>query len=108
LRSARFRRVSLIGDNAALAERADELVAVAIEQGFPHWRAQGTIYRGWAKIKNGEVAEGTALLRTGSAAYRAAGSELFVPHYMDLQAAASAIADAARCGHRGSTPRRGA
>jgi predicted ATPase len=86
------RLLSLVGDNAALAERADQLVALATEQGFPHWRAQGTIYRGWAKVKNGEVAEGTALLRAGSAAYRAAGSELFVPHYLDLQAAACEIA----------------
>ncbi len=42
---------SVDGDNAALHERADELVAVAAEQGFPHWRAEGTIYRGWVKVK---------------------------------------------------------
>jgi class 3 adenylate cyclase/predicted ATPase len=86
------RLLSLVGDNAALAERADELVALATEQGFPHWRAQGTIYRGCAKVKNGKVAEGTAVLRAGSAAYRAAGSELFVPHYLDLQGTACEIA----------------
>jgi hypothetical protein len=28
--------LSLIGDDAALAERADQLAAVAAEQGFPH------------------------------------------------------------------------
>jgi class 3 adenylate cyclase/tetratricopeptide (TPR) repeat protein len=87
-----IRLLSLVGDNRALAERADQLVALSTEQGFPHWRAQGTIYRGWAKIKNGEVVEGTALLRAGSAAYRSAGSELFVPHYLDLQASACEIA----------------
>jgi predicted ATPase len=38
------------------------------------------------------VAEGVALLRAGSAAYRPAGPELFVPHYIDLQAAACRIA----------------
>ena len=86
------RLLSLVRDNAALAERADQLVALATEQGFPHWRAQGTIYRGWAKVKNGEVAEGTALLRAGSAAYRSAGSELYVTHYIDLQATACEIA----------------
>jgi GNAT superfamily N-acetyltransferase len=26
---------------------AGQLIAVAIEHGFPHWRAQGTIFRGW-------------------------------------------------------------
>jgi class 3 adenylate cyclase/tetratricopeptide (TPR) repeat protein len=90
--AAGTRLLSLVRDNAALKERADQLVALATEQGFPHWRAQGMIYRGWAKVKNGEVMEGAALLRAGSAAYRAAGAELFVPHYMDLQAAACEIA----------------
>ncbi len=33
--------LSLVGDNAVLAERADQLVAVATEQGFPFWRAHG-------------------------------------------------------------------
>ena len=52
------RLLSLVGDNAALGEWVDQLVAVATEQGFPLWRAQGTIYRGWVKVKNGDVAEG--------------------------------------------------
>jgi class 3 adenylate cyclase/tetratricopeptide (TPR) repeat protein len=86
------RLLSLVGDNAGLAERADQLVAVGAEQGFPHWRAQGMIYRGWAKLKSGDVTEGTALLRAGLAAYRSVGSELFVPHYLGLQAKACEIA----------------
>ena len=35
------RLLSLVGDDAALDERADQLVAVATEQGFPYWRAHG-------------------------------------------------------------------
>jgi predicted ATPase len=62
-----------IGDNRALDGRADELVVVASEQGVPWWRTVGTIYRGWVKAKNGDVAEGISLLRSGLAAYRAAG-----------------------------------
>jgi len=42
------RLLSLVGDDAALRERADELVAVTAEQGFRQWRAQGAIYRGAA------------------------------------------------------------
>jgi predicted ATPase len=87
-----IRLLSLLGDNTALVARADQLAALATEQGFAHWRAQGTIYRGWAKVKNGEMVEGTALLRAGSMAYRSAGSELYVTHYIDLQAAACEIA----------------
>src|SRR5260370_27153203 len=52
------RLLSLAGDNAALDERADQLIAVTTEQGFPFWRAQGTILRGSATVKNGDVAEG--------------------------------------------------
>jgi hypothetical protein len=42
---------SLVGDNAVLGERVDQLVAVTTEQGFPLWRAQRTIYRGWLKVQ---------------------------------------------------------
>ena len=35
------RLLSLVGDNAVLDERADQLVAVTTEQGFPYWRAHG-------------------------------------------------------------------
>ncbi len=69
-----------IGDNAAAGELGDQLIAVAIELGFPHWRAQGTICRGWAKIKNGDVTEGISLLRSGLAAYRATGAEQWMSH----------------------------
>ena len=64
----------LVGDNVALGEWVDQLAAVTTEQGFPHWRAMGTICRGWVKVKNGDVAEGISLLRTGGAASRAAGA----------------------------------
>jgi predicted ATPase len=84
--------LSLAGDHAAFDERADELVAVATEQGFPQWRAQGTIYRGWVKVKNGEVAEGISLLRRGSSAYRATGAETWTPLHLALLAAACEIA----------------
>ena len=73
-------------------ERADQLVAVATEQGFPYWRAQGTIYRGWVKVKNGDVAEGISLLRSGSAAYRATGAEVWMPYHIALLARACEIA----------------
>jgi predicted ATPase len=84
--------LSLTGDDLALDECVDRLVAVATEQGFPFWRAQGTIYRGWVKVKNGDVAEGISLLRSGSAAYRATGAEAWLPYYTALLARACAIA----------------
>jgi predicted ATPase len=85
------RLLSLVGDNPALDERAYQLVAVATEQGFPHWHAEGTVFRGWVKVKNGDVTEGISLLRSGSAAYRATGAEMFMPHYIGLLARAYEI-----------------
>jgi predicted ATPase len=84
--------LSLLGDDTALDQWVGQLFAVATEHGFPHWRTQGEIYRGWVKVKDGDVAEGISLLRSGSAAYRASGVELFVPHYLALLASACEIA----------------
>ena len=85
--------LSLLGEKeATLGEWADQLVALATEQGFPYWRAQGTIYRGWARVKNGDVAAGISLLRSGREAFRGTGAELLLPHYTDLGAVACGIA----------------
>jgi class 3 adenylate cyclase/predicted ATPase len=84
--------LSLVGDNALLGEWADELVAVATEHGFPLYCAVGTIFCGWVKVKNGDVAKGISLLRSGTAASRAAGSETWMPHYTALLARACEIA----------------
>jgi hypothetical protein len=56
------RLLSLYGDNAVLSEWTDELVAVTNEQGFALWCALGTIFCGWVKVKEGDVAEGISLL----------------------------------------------
>ncbi len=90
--SSGIRLLLLAGQIRALDERADELVAVATEQGFPHWRAEGTLYRGWAKVKNGDVADGISLLRSGSRAYRATGAETFMTHYIALLAGGCEVA----------------
>jgi class 3 adenylate cyclase/predicted ATPase len=84
--------LALVGDNLALDKRADQLVEVATEQGFPVWRAVGTVHRGWVMVGNGDVAEGISLLRSGSAAYRATGTEMWTTHFLALQARACEIA----------------
>ena len=56
--------LSLVGDDAALDEWVDQLVAVTTEQDIPSWRALGTFHRGWVKVKNGDVTDGIFLLRT--------------------------------------------
>jgi predicted ATPase len=86
------RLLSLVGDIVGLDERAEQLVAVTTERRFPFYRALGTISRGWVKVKNGEVAEGISLLRSGSTATRATGAELWMPYYIALLARACEIA----------------
>src|SRR6516164_2802881 len=86
------RLLSLVGDNGALDRRADQLGGVAAEQGFPQWRAQGALYRGWVEVDNGNMAEGISLLRSGSTAYRGTGAEAWVPHHIALLARACDIA----------------
>jgi tetratricopeptide (TPR) repeat protein len=80
-----------LGDPSASGELADEVIALAIELGFPHWRAQGTICRGWAKFKNGDVKEGMSLLRSGLGTYRATGAEQWMSEYLPLMASACEI-----------------
>jgi predicted ATPase len=84
--------LSLGADDAALDERADQLVAVTAEQGFAFYRAQGTICLGWVKFKNGDVAEGISLLRSGSAALRTTGAVAWLPNNLALLARACEIA----------------
>jgi predicted ATPase len=86
------RLLTLIGEKTALAERTDQLVAGTTEHGFPLWDASGTIYRGWLKVKNDDVAEGISLLRSGSSAYRATGAETGLPQNLLLLARACEIA----------------
>jgi len=86
------RRLSFLGDHAAVSERADELVAVTTEHGFPFWRAEGTVFRGWVKVKDGDVAEGISLLRAGSTALRATGMMAWTLHAFALLAEACEIA----------------
>ena len=77
-------QLSLLGDDAVFRESADELIAVAIEQDFPLWRAAGKIFHGWAKAQNGDAAEGISLLRSGLVGYRATGAKMWMPHYTAL------------------------
>jgi predicted ATPase len=67
-------------------ERAEALMTLSIEQGFPHWLAYGTILRGWARALKGEGAEGIAQMRRGLVVYRATGAELHRPYFLSLLA----------------------
>jgi predicted ATPase len=84
--------LAMIGDDIDLEQRADELVAVATDQGFPFYRATGAIFRGWARAKNSDATDGLSLLRAGSSAYSATGATAWMPFYIALLAGACEIA----------------
>ena len=50
-------------------ERAEAVITLATEQGFPFWLAFGTMMRGWALAEQGQVEEGIAQMRQGLAAW---------------------------------------
>ena len=72
----------------AVQERAEALIALSTEQGFPQWLAYGTILRGWALTAQGEGAEGIAQIHQGLVARRAMGAELQRPYFLSLLAEA--------------------
>jgi predicted ATPase len=63
-------------------ERAETVVALAREQGFPVWSALATLYHGWALAQQGLEKEGASELHQGMAAYRASGAGLGLPYQL--------------------------
>jgi class 3 adenylate cyclase/predicted ATPase len=78
--------LSFVGDNAVFGQWVDELVAIATDQGFPYWRAQGTIFRGWLAVEHGDLPAGISDIRSGLAAYRAIGTQNWLAYYLALLA----------------------
>jgi predicted ATPase len=72
----------------AVQERAEALVTLSTEQGFPYWLAYGIILRGWALALRGEGAEGIVRMRQGLVAYRGTGAELHRPYFLSMLAEA--------------------
>src|SRR5262249_24879728 len=70
--------------------RAEAVIGLATAQGFPHWLAHGTLFRGWALAAQGHAEEGMAQVREGIAAWQATGAALLVPYSYTLLAEVSA------------------
>jgi len=76
-------------DASATQQSADEMIALATEQGLPLWLALETMLHGWALVEQGQSDEGIAEMRRGLAGYQAIGSELNVPYFLGLLAEAN-------------------
>jgi predicted ATPase len=75
-------------DGQVLQERANALLALGTEQGFPLWVAMGTILRGWALVSQGQGEEGIVQIRQGLAAWCATGAEAWRSRFLALLAEA--------------------
>ena len=84
------RLLCFIGDATTLAECADRLSAIGVDQGFPYWRATGLIYRGWALVAVGDFENGVVLIQQGISACQATGAITWLPLFQGLQAQACA------------------
>jgi predicted ATPase len=71
----------------AVQEHAESALMLATDQGFPQWKANGAILRGWALLAHqGQVKEGIEQLTQGLTTYRATGAELGRPYCLALLA----------------------
>jgi predicted ATPase len=68
--------------------RAEAASTLSTEQGFPHWLAAGTVFKGWALTAQGQAEEGIAQLQQGLAAWRATGAKLGLSWVLPLLAEA--------------------
>lgn len=73
-------------EERAAHEYADALTTLATEWEFPHWRARGIVYRGWAQARQGRLDEGIVGLREGINACRRTGAEMWQPYFRGLLA----------------------
>jgi predicted ATPase len=72
----------------AIQERAEALMTLSTEHGFPHWLPYGMILRGWALTAQGAKAEGIAQLRQGLVAHLDTRAGLHRPYFLSLLAEA--------------------
>ncbi len=72
----------------AVQDRAEAVIALCTEQGFPLFLAEGTIFRGWELVQQGQGAKGISQIREGLAAWRATGAEVYQSYFLAVLAEA--------------------
>src|SRR5262245_42686209 len=71
-------------EGPATQAHAAAVIQLTTDQGFPHWRAYGTLLHGWALAHQGEAEEGIAQLQQGMLARLATGAVLARPYFLSL------------------------
>jgi predicted ATPase len=73
-------------DRDEAQDRANSLIALAGEQGSPHFLAAGIVIRGWTLGAAGELQAGAAQIRDGLTRWQATGAGFLVPYFLSLLA----------------------
>ena len=71
-----------------IQERAEEVIGLAIEQGFPFWLAMGTALQGSVLAGQGETEEGIKQMHQSLVDWRTIGAEIYSPFLLALLAGA--------------------
>jgi TOMM system kinase/cyclase fusion protein len=91
-------------EGRATQECAEATISLATAQGFPYWRAFGSILRGWALAQQaGQAQEGIEQIHQGLTAWRATGAQLARSYYLALLAEAWGITGEPKAGLAGLT-----
>ncbi len=77
-------------DVRATGAEAEALIAVAAEQGYPHWSLDGALKRAWALSEQGRAEEDVGEMRQRLADVRATGAAIVESYYVALVAEACA------------------
>ncbi|UWU77877.1 AAA family ATPase [Bradyrhizobium huanghuaihaiense] len=73
-------------DRGEAEDRANSLIALAADQGSPHFLAAGNVIRGWMLGATGELEAGITQLRDGLTRWQATGAGFLVPYFLSLLA----------------------
>ncbi|MGF1593912.1 MAG: AAA family ATPase [Kiloniellaceae bacterium] len=73
-------------DRAAVADCAQNVINLATEKGYPHWRSLGVMFQGWVAATTGRPAEGIARFEDALAEHRATGEVLEVCYFLGVLA----------------------
>ena len=67
-------------------DKAEMMITLALEYGFPFWLAEGQIMKGWALAQQGKETEGIALIEQGLAAWQNTGAGINATNFRALLA----------------------
>lgn len=73
-------------DVPAARRHAEAAMTLAPEQGFARHLSMVRVFRGWARVMQGESQEGTVEIHQGYADYLATDSKVRLPHFLSLLA----------------------